>query len=806
MCPTNHRRAAAADRPARPATATAPRTVARLARQLELALATVDLSPSQYRVLMFLDEIGSAAASALAGRLDVTRPSITALVDGLEARGLVERHPQMSDRRRVEVVLSDAGHDALDAADAAVADRLDHIAAHLPPTRSGAGHRDGGRHRRARRLVRRPRREARRTAGGVVTNTSATPPTSAPAPHQPHEHPARRRLAVGARRRRPPLRPHHGDHRPRPRRLGWIRRVLPVVMSHKVLLFGSVATALVAMLVSVAVPAVTARAIDEALIDQTAPLSRFVWILVGLAATRFVLAACYRYGLYRMAYAIENDLRSIVFRHLTRLSFSFYDRIQSGQVISRANSDIRSVQLFLAFAPLMAISILSFLTALALMLSIDVTLTLVAVVTLPGVYVVGVSLRNRIFPLSWISQARMADVATIVDENVNGVRVVKSFAAEERQVTHLAKAAQRLQWVNVTTANVRARYTPLMENLPRLGLLGVLGYGGWLVIEGEIQLGVLVAFNAYILMMQTPFRLLGFFLMLGQRAAASADRIYEILDEVPSIVDRPGAVDLIDPAGDLELRDVRFGYADGPDVLDGLSLRVAPGETVALVGRTGSGKSTVARLLPRFYDVRDGAVLVDGHDVRDLTVLSLRAQVGLVLDEPFLFSVSVRDNIAYGRPDASLDEVVAAATAAQAQGFIEALPEGYDTVVGERGYTLSGGQRQRIAIARTLLVNPRILVLDDATSAIDVQVESEIHAALEALLETRTTIVIAHRLSTIALADRVVLLEGGRAVATGTHNELMATEPRYAEVLAHTDDDLTEAEETAAAAGALEVV
>ncbi len=570
--------------------------------------------------------------------------------------------------------------------------------------------------------------------------------------------------------------------------LGWIRRVLPIVMAHKVLLAGSVATALVAMLVQVAVPAVTARAIDEALVDRTAPLSRFVGILVALGVARFVLAGTYRYGLYRLAYRIENDLRSIVFRHLTSLSFSFYDRIQSGQVISRANSDIRSVQMFLAFAPLMGISILSFLTALALMLSISVSLTLVAVAALPGVYVVGRRLRDRIFPLSWISQARVADIATIVDENVNGVRVVKSFAAEERELSQLARAAQRLQWVNVTTAKVRASATPVMENLPRLGLLAVLVYGGWLVIEGEIQLGVLVAFNAYIVMMQTPFRLLGFFLILGQRAAASADRIYEILDEAPAIVDRPGAVDLVDPRGEIELRGVRFGYGEGPDVLRGLDLHVAPGETVALVGRTGSGKSTVARLLPRFYDVRDGAVVVDGHDVRDLTVLSLRAQVGLVLDEPFLFSVSVRDNIAYGRPDASDAEVEAAARAAQAHDFISALPEGYDTVVGERGYTLSGGQRQRIAIARTLLVNPRILVLDDATSAIDVQVEAEIHEALVGLLAERTTIVIAHRLSTIALADRVVLLEGGRAVATGTHAELMASEPRYAAVLAHVDD------------------
>jgi ATP-binding cassette subfamily B protein len=252
-----------------------------------------------------------------------------------------------------------------------------------------------------------------------------------------------------------------------------------------------------------------------------------------------------------------------------------------------------------------------------------------------------------------------------------------------------------------------------------------------------------------------------------------------------------GAVDLLDPAGVVEFRDVRFSYGDGPPVLDGFSLRVDPGETVAIVGRTGTGKSTVARLLDRFYDVEGGAVLVDGHDVRDVTLLSLRATVGIVLDEPFLFSVSVRDNIAYARPDATDEEVEAAARAARAHGFVAALPEGYDTVIGERGYTLSGGQRQRIAIARTLLANPRVLVLDDATSAIDVQVELGIHQSLRELMADRTTIVIAHRLSTISLADRVVLLEGGRVAAAGSHAELMATEPRYAEVLAHFDDEPT---------------
>lgn len=569
---------------------------------------------------------------------------------------------------------------------------------------------------------------------------------------------------------------------------GWIRRLLPLVTAHGLLLWGSMVAALVAMAAQVAVPAVTRNAIDDAVVARTAELTPYVLVLVALGLTRGLMALVYRYGLFRLAYELEYDLRRLLYGHLTRLSFSFFDRVQSGQIISRANSDIRSVQMVAAFAPLMAMSLLSFVVAFAVMVSIDVPLTLMAVAPLPFVYVIGARLRNLVFPLSWVIAARQADVATVVDENVNGVRVVKSFAAEERQLRTLAGAAQRLRWANVAQADARATYAPLMENVPRLGLAAVLGYGGWQVMEGRTTVGTIVAFTAYVVLLQTPFRLLGFFLMMAQRAAASAGRIYEVLDEAPEVVDRPGAVDLVAPVGRVEYRGVRFGYGDGPAVLDGFDLTIEAGETVALVGRTASGKSTVARLLPRFYDVDDGAVLVDGHDVGDLTVLSLRAAVGIVSDEPFLFSVPIRDNIAYARPDASDEEVEAAARAAQAHDFVAALPEGYDTVVGERGYTLSGGQRQRIALARIILANPRILLLDDATSAVDVHVEEAIHHALRTSLADRTTVIVAHRLSSIALADRVALLEGGRVVASGTHAHLLATEPRYAQVVTHLDD------------------
>jgi ATP-binding cassette subfamily B protein len=559
----------------------------------------------------------------------------------------------------------------------------------------------------------------------------------------------------------------------------------PLLLARKVAFVGSLAAALVAMLAQVAVPRVLMAGIDSVLGGGTGELVPFAWALLGLAVLRGCFTYLYRLHLYKIAYDLEFDLRLSMFTKLSELSFSFFDRVQSGQLISRANSDIRSVQMFLTFAPLMALQVVSFVFAFGLMLAVHVPLAVVALLPLPFVYLVGVRMRDLMFPISWIVQARAADVATTVEENVTGARVVKSFAAEVPQIAQLTRHARRLRWASVRQIDVRAAYGPIMENLPRLGMAFVLLYGGILVIDGQVTIGAIVAFSTYVVLLQAPFRMLGFLLLLSQRAAASAGRIFEILDEVPTIADQPGAVDLVDPAGELVLDDVTFRYGDGPLVLDGLTVRIAPGETVAVVGRTGSGKSTLARLLTRFYDVEDGSVCIDGIDVRDLTLASLRAQVAMVLDEPFLFSTTVRDNIAYGRPDATDEQVRQAAEAADAAGFIDELPSGYDTEVGERGYTLSGGQRQRIAIARTLLVDPRVLILDDATSAIDVHVEERIHRALGALLAGRTTVVIAHRLSTIALADRVLLLEGGRIVADGPHAELMAGEPRYAEVLAH---------------------
>lgn len=575
--------------------------------------------------------------------------------------------------------------------------------------------------------------------------------------------------------------------------LGWIRRMLPVITANGHIFLISISSALVMVTAQVLFPRWTGYIINDVFANPNAGLAQlepYLWELGAITLVALGAGVIHRTYLMRTGYAIEYDLRVLMYQHFVRLSFPFYDRVQSGQLISRANSDIRAVQMFLAFGPSIAIQSVMFLIALYFMLNIHVGLTLLAISVMPVIYWYGVRMRYFFFPLSWIVQARTADVATIVDENINGVRVVKAFAAEKQQIGALSRAAQRLQWAAELQIKIRARFAPVMENIGRVGEAAVLLFGGILVIDGEIGPGDILVFMAYLVMLQGPFRLLGFIMMMGQRAAASALRIYEVLDEVPDIQDRPNPIDLLACSGQIDFKDVHFSYADGPEILDGFDLRVAAGETVAIVGRTGSGKTTVAQLLPRFYDVDTGTVEVDGHDVRDLSMASLRSHIAVCFDEPFLFSAALRDNIAYGKLDATLDEIITAAKIAGAHDFICNLENGYDTVVGERGYTLSGGQRQRIAIARAILENPKILILDDATSAIDVKVELQIHEGLQRLVRDRTTLIIAHRLSTISLADRVVLLERGKVVASGTHTHLMATEPRYAEVLAHLSEDV----------------
>jgi ATP-binding cassette subfamily B protein len=576
----------------------------------------------------------------------------------------------------------------------------------------------------------------------------------------------------------------------------WLRRVLPVLRGHKLSFSLAIGLSFVSLVFQVLAPNVISEAtntlqasLSHSSIAHPKSLSDAVTELLIIGVLAGITGLISRYYMFKTAYDIEFDLRNLIYEHLTTLSFGFYDRVQSGQLISRANSDIRSVQMYTTFAPLILVQCGIGIIAFGFMLHYSPLLAVVALAMMPFLYFIGVRMRKVMFPISWVIQARLAGVATVVDENVNGVRVVKSFAQEQAELDKLTRAARKVEWAYIKDADIRGEFTPWVQNLPQIGLGLVLGVGGWLVINGTLNVGEILAFNLYFGMLQAPFMMLGQLVMMGQRAKASAERIFEILDEGPEIIERPGAIDLEAVEGSVTFRHVDFSYGNGTEIFDDLDVEISPGEAVAIVGETGTGKSTLARLLTRFYDVTGGSVEIDGHDVRDVTLASLRATVGVVQDEPFLFSVSIRDNIAYGRPDATHEEVESAARAANAHRFVMRLPDGYATVVGERGYTLSGGQRQRIAIARTLLLNPPVLILDDATSSIDVHVEQEIHAALDALLEHRTTLIIAHRLSTISLASRVILLDGGRMVATGTHAELLRTTPLYSEVLARTGVD-----------------
>ncbi len=623
---------------------------------------------------------------------------------------------------------------------------------------------------------------------------------------------------------------HHGDWIRADPSLSWIRRLGPLLRRQRARIIVALIAAIVATGVGAVAPRVAGYAVDAAVPGPDGASSGSLWALVialvALGIARGVSTYLYRNGLFSMGHRVEFELRTLLFAHLSRLSFAFYDRVHTGEIISRSNSDIRSVQMYLAFAPIVSSQLLSFVVAISLMAWISLPLTAITMLIMPAVYVLGQRLRHIMFPLSWIIQSRNAEVATVTHESVNGVRVVKAFAAEARQVIEMAESAQRLRWANLFQHNTRAHYTPVIENLPRLAMAMVLLVGGHLIIGGTLSVGDLTAFYLYILLLQAPFRFIGMLFIFGQRAKASAERVFQVLDEPVLVADRPGAVDLPQPQGptggpggrEVRFDDVRFAYGtetiggvagtasaerDAPLVFDGLDLRIGAGERVAIVGRTGCGKSTLARLLMRFYSLNDGTISVSGHDVKDLTGDSLRRAVGLVPDEPFLFSASIHDNIAYARPGAIRSEVIAAAAAAQAHDFIGELEEGYDTVVGERGYDLSGGQRQRIAIARAILADPAVLILDDATSSIDVAHEARIHDALAELLQDRTTIVIAHRLSTISLADRVILLDGGRVAADGTHAELLATEPRYVEVLAAGGDTNDLDELTGAGDGAL---
>ena len=546
----------------------------------------------------------------------------------------------------------------------------------------------------------------------------------------------------------------------------------------------SLVLAAFAMVATVAIPWLTGLGIDAVARSDRGDVRMYAGLVAAAALVRVVLSVTRRLVAGRVSLGVELDLRNRVYEHLQTLELGFFARQQTGQLMSRATVDLASVRFFLGYGLVfIAQSALTILLASVAMFLLQPGLAALALLPVPFVVLIAARYGQRSRPALTEVQQRIAELTADVEENVSGVRVVKAFAAEERQLSRFRETVARVFGQSMVATRLRAFYNPFIGFLPNLGLAVVLLVGGRQVVNGSLTIGDFTAFYAYLLMLIGPMRQLGIALGMAQRATASGTRIFEILDRDPEVVAPAGAPPLPAGAGRVELDHVSFAYeGSATPALRDVDLVVDAGTTVALVGATGSGKTTLVQLLGRLYDVTSGAVRIDGADVRSVDLRSLRREIAVVDDDPFLFSASAHDNIAYGRPSASREEVELAARRAQAAAFIEALPEGYDTRVGERGLTLSGGQRQRIAIARALLADPRILVLDDATSSVDASTEQAIKAALREVMAGRTTFVIAHRLSTIALADEIVVLEGGRVAARGSHAELLERSPLYAEI------------------------
>ena len=542
----------------------------------------------------------------------------------------------------------------------------------------------------------------------------------------------------------------------------------------------------------VAVPQFVSLAIDKAIRTTPRPgqTSLLTWtlLIIGAGLIAGVFTGFRRYIAFREARLTETNLREEMFAHLQRLHFAFHDEAQTGQLMSRANTDLQQIQSMIVNIPITFSNATIVVAVTVILLSTNFVLGILALVCLPFVNVIARRFFQHLHPAVMAIQAASAEVATVVEETVSGIRVVKGFGTEDVQAQSLRTRADDVYTSSMAASITRGTYLPAMELLPNIGLILVLAYGGHLVLKHQLTIGELVKFQSYVLLLLWPLRMMGMIVAQAQRSAAAAQRVHEILATESLIVDpaNPTPLPALQQRGAVTFTDVTFGYPTtgaGP-VLTHLNLAIEPGTSVAIVGGTGSGKTTIARLIPRFYDVDSGAITIDGVDVRNVKLTELRRSVGIVFEDTFLFSDTIRSNISFAYPDAPLSVVENAARLAGANEFIEALPDGYDTLIGERGFSLSGGQRQRISIARAILANPRILILDDATSSVDPTKEHEIRDALAEVMRGRTTIVIAHRAATIALADRVVLLDNGTIAAVGTHDELLATSPRYREVLA----------------------
>lgn len=534
----------------------------------------------------------------------------------------------------------------------------------------------------------------------------------------------------------------------------------------------------------VALPVLTGRAIDEAIGDgNKSLLLTFALAILGAAAIQGLAAAVRRYMAMSTSYRVEANLRADLYDQVNQLSLDYHDRTSTGQLMSRASADLHEIQMFAVVIPLNTAFFLIALGAFGVLLTVHVPLAFAAMLAYPIITVLSTRFFRRLSPAAARVQQDLADVAHVVEENIAAVRTVRSFGREDDEVRKLHAVAERTFDDSMEAARLRTIYTPLFSWLPAVSQLVILGFGGFLVLEGQLTEGEFVAFFQFLNMLIFPVQSLGELVPSGQRAMTSAARVWNVLRQRPTIAGTPHAGSMPEGDGDLVFEDVQFAYIEGYPVLRDFNLRIPAGASVALVGPTGCGKTTVAKLLPRFYEVQSGQVLIDGVNIRDIRVDDLRRNVGLVFQDTFLFSDTIRNNIAYGRVDATQEEIENAAELARAAEFIDELPDGYNTVVGEQGFSLSGGQRQRLAIARAILIRPRVLILDDATSSVDASMEQEIRTALRRVMEGRTTIIISHRLSTIALADQVVLIEGGRVIEVGTHSDLLRRSPRYAEVL-----------------------
>ncbi len=575
---------------------------------------------------------------------------------------------------------------------------------------------------------------------------------------------------------------HQGETR------GWARRLAGYAWRYPGDVVLALGSSLAGMAVMAVVPLITKVIIDDVIGDHTRGMALWAGLLIAAAVAVYVLTYIRRYYGGRLALDVQHDLRTDMFGTITRLDGRRQDELSTGQVVGRATSDLQLIQGLLFMLPMTIGNFALFLISLVVMAWLSLPLTLVALAVAPALWWIAKRSRTKLHPSTWYAQAQAAAVAGVVDGAVSGVRVVKGFGQEEQETGKLRDVSRRLFAGRLRTIRFNSKYTPALQAVPALGQVAMLAVGGWLAVRGHITLGTFVAFSTYLAQLVGPVRMLAMVLTVGQQARAGTERVLELIDTEPSIKEGTRTLPADAPAT-VEFDDVSFGYdgSSGP-VLDGLSFEIRSGETLAVVGSSGSGKSTVSLLLPRFYDVTRGAVLVGGHDVRELTFDSLRAAIGLVPEDSFLFSDTVRNNIAYGRPDATDEEIRAAARAAQADRFIAELPDGYDTTVGEHGLTLSGGQRQRVALARAILTDPRLLVLDDATSAVDARVEHEIHEALKQVMEGRTTLLIAHRRSTLNLADRIAVLDAGRLADIGTHEELQQRSALYRRLLTDPDE------------------